>query len=151
MSESNVTTKSGTNFTAIDIGSFENLDQYVFRLPSLSREVPGKLFVNQLLGLTSSEISINTMPIGGGMPFHHKHKLNEEIYIFLSGEGQFQIDDEIFPIKQGSVIRVAPAAVRCWRNTGTTNLLYIVIQAREGSYTGHTTQDGEGVNKPVTW
>jgi mannose-6-phosphate isomerase-like protein (cupin superfamily) len=120
--------------------------------PSAKVIVDGKIFLNQLLGLTGAEISFNKMPPGGGLPFYHTHKLNEEIYIFTKGKGEFQVDGKVFPVQEGSVVRIARDGERCWRNTSTEDDLdCIVIQAREGSYEGHTTQDGVGVAKPVVW
>ena len=43
----------------------------------------GKAFLHDLLGLTSCEISVSAMPAGVKFPFNHKHKQNEEVYIFL--------------------------------------------------------------------
>lgn len=145
-------TKSGSNFTALNLGPLAQLDQYNFKHPALPREIKGKVFLNQLLGLTSSEISLNKMPPRTSMPFYHKHRLNEEIYIFLKGEGEFQIDNKVLPVGEGTVVRVAQEGERCWRNiSATENLLYIVIQARAGTYEGQTVVDGIGVQKRVSW
>ena len=76
-------TKNGLNFTAINLGPLSQLDQYKFKHPALPRETDGKVFLNQILGLTSSEISINKLPPRTSMPFYHKHRLNEEITSFL--------------------------------------------------------------------
>lgn len=88
-------------FTAADLGPFSQLDQYQYKHPALPRETDGKLFLNKLLGLTSSEISLNKLPPRTSMPFYHTHRLNEEIYTFLKGEGEFQIDGaEVLSCKQ---------------------------------------------------
>lgn len=47
------------------------------------------------------------------MPFFHSHKTNEENYIILSGVGKFQVNDDVFDIAEGSVVRVSPG---CFRN-----------------------------------
>lgn len=144
--------KRGPNFTAIDLGPLAQLDQYKFKHPALPRETDGKLFLHQLLGLTSSEISMNKLPPRTSMPFYHKHQLNEEIYIFLKGEGEFQIDGKVFQVREGTVVRVAQEGERCWRNTSDTDdLSYIVVQARAGTYEGDTVADGVGVQKRVSW
>ena len=86
------------------------------------------------------------------MPFYHKHQLNEEIYIFLKGEGEFQIDDKVLPISEGTVVRVSQEGERCWRNTSETeDLYYVVVQARAGTYAGNTVEDGVGAQKRVSW
>lgn len=147
-----VKTRKGPNFTAIDLGPLAQLNQYKFHHPALPREADGKVFLNRLLGLTSSEISLNKLPPRTSIPFYHKHRLNEEIYIFFKGEGEFQIDDKVLPIREGTVVRVAQDGERCWRNTSATeDLYYIVIQARANIYESQTVEDGLGVQKRVTW
>ena len=144
--------KRGPKFTAIDLGPLAQLDQYTYKYPALPRETDGKVFLNQVLGMTSSEISLNKLPPRTSMPFYHTHRLNEEIYLFLKGVGGFQIDDKILPIREGTVIRVAPEGERCWRNTSETDdLYYVVVQARAGTYEGHTVTDGVGIQKRVRW
>lgn len=145
-------TKRGAHFTACDLGPLAQLDQYTFKHPALPRETEGKVFLNPLLGLTSSEISLNKLPPRTSMPFYHTHRLNEEIYIFLKGQGEFQIDGKVLPIREGTVVRVAQDGERCWRNTSETEALYyVVVQARAGSYEGQTVGDGVGVQKRVSW
>lgn len=143
---------SGPHFTAADLGPLSQLDQYTFKHPALPRETDGKLFLNKLLGLTSSEISINKLPPRTSIPFYHTHCLNEEIYIFLKGAGEFQFDNKVLPISEGTVVRVSQEGERCWRNTSETeDLYYVVVQARPGTYEGNTVADGVGVQKRVSW
>ncbi len=142
----------GPHFTAVNLGPLAQLDQYTYKHPALPRETEGKVFLNQLLGLTSSEISINKLPPRTLMPFYHKHRLNEEIYLFLKGEGEFQIDDKVLSIREGTVVRVSQEGARCWRNTSETeDLYYVVVQARAGTYEGDTVADGVGIQKRVSW
>ena len=143
---------TGENFSATELGGFENLDRYKFAHARLPFEVEGKVFLNSLLGLTSAEISINKLPPKTSMPFHHRHRNNEEIYIFMKGCGEFRIDDRLLPIREGTVIRVAPEGTRCWRNVSDEPLYYVVVRAPEGSYgDDRTIEDGEAVIKPVVW
>lgn len=103
----------------------------------------GKVFLHDALNLTSAEISVSVMPAGAKSPFNHIHKQNEEIYIFLSGNGKFMVDDEIFDIKPGTAVRVATGAKRAMENTGTTEMQYICIQAKENSLTQFAFADAE--------
>ncbi len=145
-------TIDGKNFTATEIGSFERLDAYSFTHELLPIAMEGKVFLKSILGLTSAEISFNKLPPNASMPFHHKHQRNEEIYLFIQGNGEFMIDDTIVPVSEGTVIRVAPEGVRCWRNVSTEPLYYVVIQAAEGSYgAGSNIEDGLAVKIPVVW
>ncbi len=102
----------------------------------------GKVFVKDELKETSCEISFGTLAPGQAVPFFHSHKDNEENYIVLSGNGAFQVDDEVFPVASGSIIRVATNCDRNMKNTADSgNLVYICIQAKEGSLAGYTMSD----------
>lgn len=103
----------------------------------------GKQFVKDATGATSCEISFGTLPTGAAVPFFHSHKANEENYIILSGEGKFQVNDKVFDIAEGSVIRVATDCDRNIKCTSETPLCYICIQAKEGSLGGYTMTDAE--------
>ncbi len=103
----------------------------------------GKQFVKDATGATSCEISFGTLTSGQSVPFFHSHRENEENYIILSGAGRFQVDDDVFDIAEGSVVRVA---VNCDRNLKCTSdvpMTYICIQAKEGSLGGYTMTDAE--------
>lgn len=134
--------KSQQNMSCIQVGEPQQWMDYLFAHPLLPRPAKGKHFLKEELGLSGMEISINSLPAGVAMPFTHTHKLNEEVYFFLSGEGEFSVDDYIVPVGPGSVVRVAPEGRRCWRNSGEQPLNYLVIQARNCSMTESTTEDG---------
>lgn len=151
MAQSPLEPKVGQNFAVVDLGSFSDLDRFSVEIPNVNLQVPGKLFLNQLLHLTSAEISLNKLAPGQSVPFYHKHRLNEEIYIFIKGNGEFQVEDRVFPVSEGTVVRVDCDGERCWRNYSDEDLYYITIQARAGSYEGGTSEDGVGVEKRVSW
>lgn len=151
MVQSVLNPKSGENFAVVELGSFLELEQFTFEVPAANVKVEGKLFLKQILNLTGAEISLNKLAPGQPMLFYHKHHLNEEIYIFIRGNGEFQVDDQVFPVSEGTVVRVDCGGERCWRNNSDADLYYIVIQARAGSYIGHTLQDGVEVKKRVRW
>ena len=101
----------------------------------------GKAFLHDILGLTSCEISVNFMPAGAKAPFNHKHKQNEEVYIFLKGEGTMTLDGQTVTVQEGSCVRVQPQAVRSM--AAKTDLQYICLQAKEGSLVQFGLGDGE--------
>ncbi len=152
MTQSSLAPKIGQNFAVAELGNFSGLHQYSFEVPEKSFKFEGKVFLKQLLNLTSAEISLNNLPPQQSIPFYHKHRLNEEIYIFIRGEGEFQVDGQIFPLREGTTVRVDPQGERCLRNTSATEeLIWLVVQSRANSYTNHTIQDGFGVEKEVNW
>jgi mannose-6-phosphate isomerase-like protein (cupin superfamily) len=135
-----VKTASGKNFTCGDVGSFAELRDYV--LPTLDRVVRGKVFLKEPIGFTGMEISFTTIPAGKNTPFLHHHKQDEEAYIFIQGSGRMQVDDEVFDVMEGSVVRVAPDGKRAIGNDSDKPLVYICIQAKAGSLEQYTRSDG---------
>ncbi len=101
----------------------------------------GKAFLHDVLGLTSCEISVNFMPAGAKAPFNHKHKQNEEVYIFLKGNAAMTLDGQTVAVKEGSCVRVEPQAVRTLQ--AKTDLQYICVQAKDGSLVQFGFGDGE--------
>lgn len=110
----------------------------------------GRVMAGQELSLTGSEISFNYTPAGGFTPFVHSHKLNEEVYIVISGNGRFMVDGDEFAIMEGSIIRVAPAGERAIK-AENEDLVYICIQTQAGSLTQATNDDGVISESKASW
>lgn len=143
--KNNINKVKGSNYAAINIGSLNEIGQYIYPHPKLKQNIPGKLFTSELLQTTGMEISFQEMPPHMQIPFLHAHKEHEEVYIFLKGHGEFQVDDELIEIKEGSIIKVAPAGKRSWRNNSDTAMVFIVIQAKADTMERFEVNDGYGV------
>jgi len=142
-------TNNGQNYTHIETGACEKWPDYTVELPGL--DIPGKLFIKDLLGLTSCEISINSMQAGASMPVYHRHHSNEEVYIFIKGQGQLQIDSDTLDVREGSIVRIAAKGERIWRNNSDNVLVYIIIQARENSLEQYGLEDSTIPEKEANW
>ncbi|MDH5233294.1 MAG: cupin domain-containing protein [Gammaproteobacteria bacterium] len=142
--------QSGENFSVMHFDTLNQFKQASFKLPGKG-EINGKQFVKQQLGLSGMEVSLNHLAAGAAIPFYHRHQQNEELYIIVQGQGQFQIDDEIIDVAEGSLVRIAPQGIRTWRNHSQQDLLYIVIQAKANSSISSTIEDGELVDKAMHW
>lgn len=127
-------TKNGTHYTVAEAGNFGELEK--------------KEFIAQTLGFTGMQVSLNRAQPGQASPYRHAHRQHEELYLFLSGTGEFQVDGDVLPVKPGTMIRVAPAGQRAWRNNSSSDLLFIVVQANVGSLTG---EDGIRLDGDPTW
>ena len=57
----------------------------------------------------------------------------------------------MFPVSEGSVVRIAPGGARAYRNTGDTPLHYIVLQARQGSLDSVMSEDGCILPEAPSW
>ncbi len=128
MSEVKVLNK-GAKFSHVSVGNMHGIS--------------GKQFVKDANGATSCEISFGSLHQGASVPFFHSHKENEENYIILTGTGKFQVNDEVFDVAEGSVIRVATNCDRNIKCTSAEPMTYICIQAREDSLDVYTMTDAE--------
>lgn len=141
---------SADNFSAISVGKLSELKDYVLELgPEM--KIPGKVFGGAAVGATGAEFSFQLFQPGTETGFLHTHKEHEELYFFLSGKGEFQVDGRVFPIGEGSVVRVAPAGARSVRNNGTEPLVMLCVQYKAATFTAADAADGTLLQDPVKW
>lgn len=140
-----------THYSAVDIGNLNDLKEYALVHPVNKNRIEGKVFLKNATHSTGTEISFNSLPPHTEQPYFHIHRKNEETYIILKGAGFFQVDDDCFSIKEGSVIRVAPKGKRGIRNASEETMVYMVIQSKEYSLEEYTTGDGERVPVVPKW
>ena len=136
------TISEGKNHKAINIGRLDKLNDHTFIHPLFKTETKGRLFVGELLRTTGAEISFRDLPEKTTISFLHKHHEHEEIYIVLKGYGKFQVDEDVFDIEEGSVIRVDVDGNRTLSNTSNESMIYMVIQAQRNSLKGYDVSDG---------
>lgn len=138
------------NFCAASVGKLSGLGEYVLEMgPEV--KIPGKVFGGAFVGATGSEFSFQSFQPGTETGFLHTHKNHEELYFFLSGKGEFQVDGQVFPVEEGSVVRVAPAGRRSVRNNGTELLVMLCVQYKADTFTAEDAADGNLLNEPVVW
>ena len=107
----------------------------------VSLENAPRVELHDKLGLTGSEISINTISAGECVPFIHSHKQNEEIYYVIDGSGKAVIDNEEIDIVTGDWIRISPIAERQFFASKDNSLSYVCIQVKENSLENFTAND----------
>lgn len=107
----------------------------------LSKQEGSRVELHDKLGLTGAEISINTLPEGGSVPFVHAHKTNEEIYYILSGKGKAIINEDEVELNEGDWIRIAPAVMRQFFAGEHDAISYLCIQVKENSLEQYTGDD----------
>lgn len=140
----------GAGYSAVTVGKFAELNNFILAL-SPEIQIPGKVFIGAAAGATGAELSFQVFEPGTGTPFLHTHKTHEELYIFVKGNGEFQVDGTVFPIAEGSVVRVAPAAKRTLRNTGNEPMTMICIQYKVDSFAAEDAHDGELLDEAIVW
>ena len=126
------------------------MGDYVLKL-SPEINIPGKVFGGSALQTTGSDFSFQLFQPGTETGFLHTHKTHEELYFFLSGNGEFQVDGHVFPISEGSVVRVAPEGKRSIRNNGTEPLIMLCVQYKGNTFSEEDAKDGNLLNETVKW
>ncbi|WP_210493228.1 cupin domain-containing protein [Patulibacter sp. SYSU D01012] len=65
--------------------------------------------------LGSPELGVSRFTYGpeAHMPFTHRHREQEELYVVVGGGGRARLDDETVPLETWDALRVAPAV---WRS-----------------------------------
>ena len=133
------------------IEDMTNLEEHTVKHPLFPDPLPGHIFLKQQLPIKGSEIGMHRLEAYESMPYYHKHSGHEETYIFYHGEGEFQIDGKVIPIKEGSVIYVKPKGIRAWRNTSDKPLCWICVQSSIDHELKGDVQDGTAFKKEVVW
>ena len=144
-------TVRGTNFTCVHAGPKEEWATFRLEPPDVPMPTRGKLFLRNLLGSAGLEMSLNVVPAGKGIPFLHRHRENDEVYVALGGRGQFLVDAECIDVAEGTVLRLGPAAARAWRNTSDSPLYFLCFQYRADSVIRGGTLDGQKVEGKPVW
>ncbi len=122
-----------TNYKTTELGKIEDL----VKLEN------GKIFLHDALELSSCEISVNSVPKGFKVPFNHRHKQNEEIYLILKGEGVITVDGTAVKVKEGSAVKILPDASRTIENTSDGEFQFICVQAKANSLEQYGLSDAE--------
>ena len=115
----------------ISIGRLSELSKKKFR--SIFPVAKGKFFLGDHLNLKTMDVSVNVLKPGYVNPYLHVHVVHEEVYIFLRGKGEMKLDDSIFEVKEGDIVRVSPEVKRGVRNPegNDDELWFICIRAEE--------------------
>ena len=138
------TIKQGKNYAAVSVGNINQIIEHELPMgPGVT--IKGKVFVGQAVDATGSELSFQTLVPGQDSGFLHTHKTHEELYIILRGEGQYQVDGEIFPVSEGTIVRVSPNGKRALKNTGSENLTMLCIQYKANVFTEADSPMTDGV------
>ena len=146
------TIAQGANFAAVNVGKISEIIEHELPMgPDFT--LHGKVFAGKAVGAVASEFSFQTLVPGQDSGFLHTHKTHEELYFILRGEGLYQVDGEVFPVSEGSVIRVSPAGKRALKNTGSSNLTMLCVQYKATPFTADDSPmtDGNILQEPLNW
>jgi quercetin dioxygenase-like cupin family protein len=87
-------------------------------------------FARGALGSPELGVSRFTYEAGARMPWGHRHKQQDEVYVVVAGSGRAKLDDEIIQLRTWDVLRVAPAVMRSFE-AGADGMDVICIGGRK--------------------
>jgi uncharacterized cupin superfamily protein len=80
------------------------------------------------LGMEQAGVSYLRIAPGFRLPFAHKHKNQEEVYVLVNGSAKIKLEDEVRDLKQWDAVRVHKDTVRGFEG-GENGAELIVIGA----------------------
>lgn len=90
-------------------------------------------FIGPLIGAQKLGYNVTILPPGKrAFPFHN-HRVNEELFFVLEGEGEVRIGAETFPIKKGDFIACPPGGAEAAHqivNTSDAELKYLAVSTK---------------------
>jgi quercetin dioxygenase-like cupin family protein len=87
-------------------------------------------FGRSALGSPELGVSRFTYEPGARMPWGHRHREQEEVYVVVGGSGRAKLDDDVIEIGAWDAIRVAPEVTRSFE-AGPDGLDVICIGGRK--------------------
>ena len=67
----------------------------------------------------------HTIVYPGGRTTGHSHPELEEVYFYIQGRGEMQIDDERFPVREGDAVYIPAGSYHVTYNTGTIPMRFV--------------------------
>ena len=87
-------------------------------------------FARAALGSPELGVSRFTYEPGARMPWGHRHREQEELYVVVAGSGRAKLDDEVIELEAWDALRVAPEVIRSFE-AGPGGLDVICIGGRK--------------------
>ena len=65
--------------------------------------------------------------LGPGVRSKRHILTSSEVYYFISGQGQFRINDQVTQIEAGTTVYVQPGGEQCLENTGAVDIEFLCL------------------------
>ena len=86
-------------------------------------------FLREPLALQNFSVTFERFG-GGWRPARgHRHTLQEEVYVLVSGRAQAKFGDDVVDLEPWTAVRVPPETVRAFRAAGEEDAVFVTIGA----------------------
>jgi uncharacterized cupin superfamily protein len=92
-------------------------------------KVKDKEFLSRPMDCKAVGFSFVRCKPGEGATYVHRHKVQEEVFISLEGDGTIILDGKRISMPQGTIVRVAPTVYRALGNDSKKDVVYMVLGA----------------------
>ena len=128
---------------------------YTKKFMPLSK-VKEKEFLSRPMGCKGVGFSFVRCKPGQGATYVHRHRVQEEVFIALKGDGTIILDGKRIKMPEGTVVRVGPKMWRALGNDSKRDVVFMVLGAiaPKGFPLGGRTLLGDGIpnrNRVPRW
>lgn len=112
----------------------------------LSR-VEEKEFLARAMGCRGVGFSFVRYRPGQGAAYVHRHRVQEEVFMTLKGDGTIIVDGKRIAMPEGTIVRVAPRAYRAIGNDSADDVVFLIVGGipPKGFPKGNRTLFGDGI------
>lgn len=141
------------NYSITEIGPLESWRNHFGGFTEGLSTRAGRRVVDHELNSEVIGFTATSYEPGEEAGYWHSHSEIEEIYVFLEGEGQMGLDDEVVEVKAGTVVHVGTGVMRTWRckPESPTNLKWLCIRAGSGPLEAIPTDARPITDIPMPW
>jgi len=119
-------------------------------------KVKEKEFLSRPLGCKGVGFSFVRCKPGEGATYVHRHKVQEEVFLAVRGNGTIILDGKRIAMPEGTIVRVGPTVYRAIGNDSNKDVVYMILGAipPKNFPLGGRTLLGDGIpnrNKVPRW
>lgn len=92
-------------------------------------KVKEKEFLSRPMGCKGIGFSFVRCKPGEGATYVHRHKVQEEVFIALKGDGTIILDGKRIKMPEGTIVRVGPTVWRALGNDSKSDAVFMVLGA----------------------
>lgn len=92
-------------------------------------KVKEKEFLSRPMGCKGIGFSFVRCKPGQGATYVHRHKVQEEVFIALKGDGTMILDGKRVRMPEATIVRVGPAVWRALENDSRKDVVFMVLGA----------------------
>ena len=92
-------------------------------------KVKEKEFLSRPLGCKGVGFSFVRCKPGEGATYVHRHKVQEEVFLTVQGNGTIILDGKRIAMPEGTIVRVGPTVYRAIGNDSKNDVVYMILGA----------------------